>query len=90
MHIRNHEEQYRSLVNAISKFPDTASMVAVRLDNNNKIVVLSPHGLNDLFNLVIRPSSNTKENRIRLQERCRQKKWLFKWPKLKVEKSVTI
>lgn len=45
---------YLSLEDAIARWGTTITCIGVRLDNN-KLIVDAPYGLNDLFNMVIRP-----------------------------------
>lgn len=44
----------RSLEDAISRWPETATSVAVRLLSDDRLLVFAPCGLEDLFNLVLR------------------------------------
>ena len=75
-------EQYKNTEEAISKWGATITCVGVRLENN-EIVVFAPYGLNDIFNMIVRPIKEEfeEENYI-----LRAEKWAEKWPKLKVIK----
>lgn len=69
---------YTSIEDAISRFGTTVTCIGVRL-KNNKLEVYAPYGLDDLFNMIIRPVKKdiTKEN---YDERCAR--WLNNLPKL--------
>lgn len=70
---------YKSVEDAIASWGATITCVGIRLENG-KLVVCAPYGLNDIFNMVIRPVKRefTKEW---YDERALR--WMKKWPKLK-------
>ena len=80
MHIRNHHQQYKNTENAISFWPETATAIAARLNSDNKIEILAPHGLTDLFNLVVTPTPNFDWNMF--QQRIEEKQWEQQWKNL--------
>lgn len=85
MHIRNHHQQYSNTENAISYWPETATAIAARLNSNNEIEILAPHGLNDLFHLVVAPTPNF--NWTIFQQRIEEKQWEQQWRNLKFKKN---
>lgn len=77
---------YTSSEDAISKWPETATCIGIKTENG-KLKLIAPHGIEDLVNLVIRPNPafidrGNVENVV--VERIKEKKWLEKWPKLKI------
>ena len=56
MHLRNDDPPYGSTENALRFWLETPTCVAVRLEGDNAITVLAPHGLDDLFSFVVRPT----------------------------------
>jgi hypothetical protein len=58
MHLRNNHPKYSNTENAISYWPETATAIAVRLNSKNIVEILAPYGLNDLFNLIVKPTPN--------------------------------
>ncbi len=80
MHIRNNHQQYSNTKNAISYWPETATAIAARLNSNDKIEILAPHGLDDLFNLVVSPTPNFDWNMFR--QRIEEKQWEKQWENL--------
>lgn len=85
MHLRNADPPYRSAAQAMTCWPETATAIGVRLDANGTVEVSAPLGLDDLFNLVVRPTARfCDEKRHVYQARVRAKGWLQTWPGLSV------
>ena len=84
MHIRNQQKSYNNSLDAISYWPETATALAVRLNNIDKIKYIAPYQLKDLFNLIVRPTPNFDIKTYK--KRMEKKKWNVEWPKLKIEK----
>lgn len=84
MHIRNGHNPYNGVFDALIAFPDTCSAIAV--DKNWNII--SPYGLDDLLNLIVKPTQFCIDNEIEVyQRRVRQKNWLDKWADLNLERN---
>jgi len=71
---------YTSVEDAISSWGTTVTCIGVRLEND-KLVVCAPFGLNDLFNMTIRP---VKRQYTEEQYLIKTESWLKKWNKLTV------
>ncbi|MFA5603628.1 MAG: nucleotidyltransferase family protein [Bacilli bacterium] len=71
---------YTSVEDAISKWGATVTCIGVRMEES-EIIVYSAYGLDDLFNLIIRP---VKEHFSKEQYKIKTKKWQDTWPLLKV------
>ena len=73
-------EPYTSVEDAINSWGTSITCLGVRLENN-KLVVYTPYGLNDLFSMTIRPIKKqfTKE-----QYEIKTSKWKKNWPKLNI------
>jgi hypothetical protein len=85
MHLRNADLPYTSATDAMTRWPETATAVAVRLGAEGELEVAAPFGLDDLFNLVVRPTARFQAEKHHLYlDRLRSKDWLAKWPDLKV------
>ena len=84
MHTANGEPAYKTLDEAISKWPETATAFIVRLDNDGRLHFVVPFGFDDLFRLVITntPAFDTRQHVI--HERVAKKNWKHIWPGLKV------
>lgn len=86
MHLRNGDPPYRSATNAMEHWPETATAVAVRLDDNDCLQIVSPFGLDDLLGGVVRPTPRFRdERRAVFDERVRTKRWLERYPRLRLE-----
>ncbi len=81
MHLRNNDPHYTSISDALFHWPETATAIAARL-NNNQIEILAPHGVEDLLNLKIRPSPAFSHKMEIYNKRQRSKNWTQRWPKL--------
>lgn len=87
MHLKNNLPPYTSSIDAVSKFPETCTALAVKLDQNDKVVLAAPWGIHDVINLDVRPSPyflESKELLLTYGERIRKKNWQSNWRKLKV------
>ena len=82
MHTRNGDAPYVSVADAISRWPETATAIAIR-QAGVAIEAIAPHGLSDLFSLILRPTpAFSGEKTSMFIERVRHKQWLERWPKL--------
>lgn len=82
MHLLHNHKPYASSEEALAQWVETATCVGVKLDIDDKIEISAPRGIDDLVNLILRPTTPTV--REKFYERVRQKEWLKKWPKLKI------
>lgn len=71
---------YTSVKEAISRWGATITCIGVRMENNH-LIILAPYGLNDIFNMIIRP---TKIDFTKEQYEERANRWKEKWPLLKI------
>ena len=87
MHVINNLPPYTSSEDAISKFPETATALGVKLDKDNHLVLTAPCGLDDVINLEVKPTpffTETKELTSIYEERIIKKNWKSIWHKIKV------
>jgi hypothetical protein len=84
MHHRNGDAPYASTEDALRHWPETATAVAVRRVAD-RLDVLAPFGLGDLFAMVIRPTPAFSGDRLPgFHQRVRDKRWLERWPHARV------
>nr|WP_267900954.1 nucleotidyltransferase family protein [Cohnella endophytica] len=83
MHRRNGHLPYESIEAAMLRWPETATAVGIALESGRRLRIISPHGLEDLFGLVIRRSPLFSDHEYFLT-RVREKDWLTLWPRLKL------
>lgn len=87
MHVINNIPPYTSSEDAISKFPETATALGVKLDKANNLVLTAPCGIEDVLNLEVKPTpffTETKELAAIYEQRLMKKKWKAIWHKVKV------
>ncbi|WP_242057618.1 nucleotidyltransferase family protein [Halobacillus yeomjeoni] len=72
---------YTSIEQAVGTWPTTASAIAVKREGENYHVI-APFGLNDLFDLVVRPNKRLVNEEIYIEKAM---KWKSYWPELVIE-----
>lgn len=87
MHTWNGDAPYRDTVDSFSRWAETVSTVGLRLDAAGQLHVAAPHGLADLFDMVIRATPHTDANRDVFEQRLVAKDWLSSWPLARIERS---
>lgn len=85
MHIRNGESPYISTMDAVKRWPETATAVGAMLDETDQLMICAPHGLEDLFKMVVRRSPFFADQAYYL-ERVGKKEWDRLWPLLTIMK----
>jgi len=83
-HFGHAVEPLRSLQEAIASWPEPATAVGVRLNDDDALHVIAPHGLADLLGMRIR------RNPVRVsvdtyRQRCASKRYAERWPRVVVE-----
>lgn len=76
-------EPYTSTEAGIAGFAETATAVGLRLEADDSIRVLAPLGLEDLFELKLRPNFGAPEPSY-FDKRVRSKRWIEHWPRLEI------
>ncbi len=72
-----------SLEEAVASWPEYATSVGITLEQDNTISVIAPHGLKDLFAMVVRRNP-TRASITTYQKRLAQKQYAERWPKVSV------
>lgn len=85
MHSRNFDKPYVSTEDAISKWPETATCIGVRIADEGSPQIIAPHGVSDIFDLIIRPTPHFRSKMDIFEKRIKSKPWLENWPKLQVQ-----
>ncbi len=87
MHVVNNMPPYSSSVDAISKFPETATALGVTLDELNNVLLTAPCGIEDVLSLQVRPTAHFLESKERIlmyKNRVHKKNWQIKWPSITI------
>jgi hypothetical protein len=84
MHLFHNNEPYKTSEDALTHWVETATCIGVKLDANNNVILSTPRGIEDLVNLVLRPTPGVYKDLSTFNKRIENKEWLKKWPKLKI------
>jgi uncharacterized protein len=88
MHARNDDRRYGSTADAVCAWPESATAIAVR-SRAGDLDVLAPHGLGDLFDLIVRPTPAFADAKLPVVlTRVRDKRWFERWPLLRLAEPV--
>jgi hypothetical protein len=86
MHLFHKTKPYKNSEDALSEWSETTTCIAVNL-RKGKLSLITPYGVDDLVNLILRPIPNYKEKFAfdpkAFERRIKEKRWKEKWPKLK-------
>lgn len=87
MHLLHKTKPYKNSEEGLSEWSETATCIGVSL-KKEKLELIAPHGIGDLVNLIVRPIPKYAEKYRHdpniFESRMKEKKWLEKWPKLKI------
>ncbi len=72
-----------SLAAGIASWPETATCVGASLDTKDQLHIIAPHGLDDLFNLILRRNPAFTDKALYLQ-RLTDKRFSERWPGLQI------
>lgn len=75
---------YTGSVDALSRWVETATCVAVKLDQHNELKLAAPLGISDLIQLRLVYNKKSASSKDEFLKRVREKEWLKKWPKLTI------
>lgn len=84
MHFFHKQPPYKNSVDALSNWIETPTCIAVKINEKDELVFAAPLGIDDLVNLIVRPNLKAYPEIDNFRERMKQKKWIEKWPKLKI------
>lgn len=85
MHQRNGDDPYLSTEDALLYWPETATAVAVRVGDRHLIETLAPYGIDDLFELRLRPTPQFENEKWDVfKHRLATKRWADRYPMLQL------
>lgn len=73
----------RFLEEAVATWPEFATCIGLSLTKNDSILVIAPHGLDDLFSMTIRRNS-ARVSPETFRQRVAEKRYLEHWPRVTV------
>jgi hypothetical protein len=85
MHLRNGDDPYASVADAMQCWPETATAVGARYDASGAIEINAPFGLEDLFAMRLRPTPRFLGDKLPMfQNRVTSKRWIERYPLLSI------
>jgi len=78
---------YHSACDAVSKYPEQCTALAVCLRNDGQLELFLPYGTRDIEDFIVQPTPHFLASPERLavyRERMRKKDWKRKWPALQI------
>ncbi len=72
-----------SLSEAVASWPEYATCVAVALDDQDRLQIIAPWGLDDLFGLRVRRNPQ-RVSLATYRQRCASKRYAERWPRVQV------
>ncbi|WP_209424565.1 nucleotidyltransferase family protein [Pararhodobacter sp. SW119] len=83
MHLRNGDDPYGSVEDAMRYWPETATAVAARRVGADCILI-APFGTEDLMRMILRPTSDAAHKLAAFDARQHDRKWRQRWPDMRV------
>lgn len=87
MHLRNADRPYRSTADALTGWLETPTCVAVRLEADDRLTIIAPFGLDDLFALRVAPTPAGRRKLDQYHARLAGKDWARHWPLARIERT---
>ncbi|WP_067621157.1 nucleotidyltransferase family protein [Alicyclobacillus acidiphilus] len=86
MHTKNGHVPYTSTADGLSNFPEVCTAIGAYLDSNGQVSLVAPYGVDDLVNLVVRPTPFfiSQDKRDIYEQRVATKGWSAKWHRLRI------
>ena len=88
MHTVNDLEPFTSATDGMAHFPETVTALGVKLSESGELVLSAPWGVQDVLDMVVRPTPYYRESeRLRqiFRERMQKKDWPSVWPHVRME-----
>lgn len=83
MHVRNGDPPYLDLEDAMRHWPEIATAIAARMREGH-VELLAPFGVDDLVNLIVRPTPIFAAKTDAYRDRILAKNWKSRWPRLTI------
>jgi hypothetical protein len=83
MHERNGHRPYSDVADALTHWAETAAAIAARLGPQG-VEILAPFGVEDVLEMIIRPTPAFRTKPEIPLARLEAKSWLTRWPRLRV------
>jgi uncharacterized protein len=83
MHVAKGLPQHQSTEDAMIYWLETVTAVGVRLEADNSLTIIAPHGVDDLIGLTCRPTAFGRTKLDEYNARIASKRWRELWPKVR-------
>jgi hypothetical protein len=83
MHVWKGLPQHKNTSDSMTYWLETVTAVGVRLEASDTLTVIAPLGVDDLVNLVCRPTDFGRTQLDQYEDRIARKRWRELWPKVK-------
>ncbi len=80
----NGDAPYTSSLDAIAHWPETATAIAITLNDADRVIFQAPCGSEDLLAMIIRPTPCFTKKEDVFLKRAEKKVWNKKWPKVQI------
>lgn len=86
MHTKNGHVLYTSTADGLSNFPEVCTAIGAYLDSYGQVKLVAPYGVDDLVNLVVRPTPlyMSQDKYEIYAERVGTKGWNARWHRLRI------
>lgn len=86
MHTKNEHVPYTSTADGLSNFPEVCTAIGAYLDLNGQVKLVAPYGVDDLVNLIVRPTPFfiSQDKRDIYEQRITSKGWNARWHRLQI------
>lgn len=88
MHWRNGDAPYRDTADAVAHWLETPTAVAVRLEADDSLTLIAPHGAADLLAGRVRPTPRGQDKPGDYRARIAARNWQRRWPGLVIEEII--
>lgn len=85
MHVKNGDPPYRDTEDAVAHWLETPTAVCIRLEADDTLTLMAPHGVADLLAGRIRPTPSGLRRIADYRDRIAAKRWPQRWPLITVE-----
>lgn len=85
MAVPNGDRPYTSTLDGIAHWTETATAVAVTLDDEDRVIFHACFGTADLFGMIVRPTPSFEKQPEKFRARVEAKDWKARWPMVRIE-----
>lgn len=85
MHLHNGDAPYRDTADAVAHWLETPTAVALRLEEDDRLTLIAPHGMADLLAGRVRPTPRGRDKPGDYRARIAAKDWQRRWPGLVID-----